>query len=44
MQLLADCLTIILATTFGPAFTPAVQATWQKLLTLVVTALTSQYF
>ncbi|KAG1968892.1 hemoglobin, beta adult 2 [Pimephales promelas] len=42
--LLADCLTIILATTFGPAFTPAVQATWQKLLTLVVTALTSQYF
>ncbi|XP_077069628.1 hemoglobin, beta adult 2 [Siphateles boraxobius] len=43
-NLLADCLTIVIATAFGPAFTPAVQATWQKLLSVVVSALTSQYF
>ncbi|XP_067238637.1 hemoglobin, beta adult 2 [Chanodichthys erythropterus] len=43
-RLLADCLTIVIATKFGPAFNPAVQATWQKLLSVVVSALTSRYF
>ncbi|XP_067277158.1 hemoglobin, beta adult 2 [Pseudorasbora parva] len=43
-RLLADCLTIVIATAFGPAFTPAVQATWQKLLSVVVSALSSRYF
>ncbi|XP_012689238.1 hemoglobin, beta adult 2 [Clupea harengus] len=43
-KLLADCLTIVLATKFGSAFTPEIQATWQKFLSVVVIALGSQYF
>ncbi|XP_076122452.1 hemoglobin cathodic subunit beta-like [Alosa pseudoharengus] len=43
-RLLADCLTIVVATKFGAAFTPEIQATWQKFLSVVVIALGSQYF
>ncbi|XP_062388792.1 hemoglobin cathodic subunit beta-like [Sardina pilchardus] len=43
-RLLADCLTIVIATKFGAAFTPEIQATWQKFLSVVVVALGSQYF
>ncbi|XP_016371607.1 hemoglobin cathodic subunit beta-like [Sinocyclocheilus rhinocerous] len=43
-RLLADCLTIVVATAFGSAFSPAVQATWQKFLSVVVSALSSRYF
>ncbi|XP_018973480.1 hemoglobin, beta adult 2 [Cyprinus carpio] len=43
-RLLADCLTIVVATAFGSAFNPAVQATWQKFLSVVVAALSSRYF
>lgn len=43
-QLLADCLSIVVATAFGSAFSPAVQATWQKFLSVVVAALSSRYF
>ncbi|XP_007238249.1 hemoglobin, beta adult 2 [Astyanax mexicanus] len=43
-RLLADCLTIVIATKFGAAFPPQVQATWQKLMAVVVAALTSRYF
>ncbi|PWS23136.1 hypothetical protein DKP78_14725 [Enterococcus faecium] len=42
-RLLADCLTIVIATKFGAAFSPQVQATWQKFLSSVVIALGSQY-
>ncbi|XP_016321145.1 hemoglobin, beta adult 2 isoform X2 [Sinocyclocheilus anshuiensis] len=40
-RLLADCLTIVVATAFGSAFSPA---TWQKFLSVVVSALSSRYF
>ncbi|KAB5531096.1 hypothetical protein PHYPO_G00136980 [Pangasianodon hypophthalmus] len=43
-RLLADCLTIVIATKFGAAFTPEIQATWQKFLAVVVAALSSRYF
>ncbi len=43
-QLLADCISIVVATAFGPAFSPAVQATWQKFLSVAVAALSSRYF
>ncbi|XP_050962504.1 hemoglobin, beta adult 2 [Labeo rohita] len=43
-RLLAECLTVILASAMGSAFSPAVQATWQKFLGAVVVALSSQYF
>ncbi|XP_051994734.1 hemoglobin cathodic subunit beta-like [Xyrauchen texanus] len=43
-RLLADCLTIVIATKFGSAFNPEVQATWQKFLSVVVSALSSRYF
>ncbi|XP_065108158.1 hemoglobin, beta adult 2 [Paramisgurnus dabryanus] len=43
-KLLADCLTIVVALKFGNAFTPEVQATWQKFLCVVVAALSSRYF
>ncbi|XP_056608204.1 hemoglobin cathodic subunit beta-like [Triplophysa dalaica] len=43
-RLLADCLSIVVATKFGSAFSPEVQATWQKFLSVVVAALTSKYF
>uniref|UniRef100_A0A672RFL4 Hemoglobin cathodic subunit beta-like n=1 Tax=Sinocyclocheilus grahami TaxID=75366 RepID=A0A672RFL4_SINGR len=43
-RLLADCLTIVVASAFGSALSPAVQATWQKFLSVVVAALSSRYF
>ncbi|KAG7491834.1 hypothetical protein MATL_G00008380 [Megalops atlanticus] len=42
-RLLADCLTIVIAGQMGSAFTPDVQATWQKFLAVVVSALCRQY-
>ncbi|XP_036422734.1 hemoglobin cathodic subunit beta-like [Colossoma macropomum] len=43
-RLLADCLTIVVAIKLGAAFSPQVQGTWQKLLAVVVAALSSRYF
>ncbi|KAF4115793.1 hemoglobin, beta adult 2 [Onychostoma macrolepis] len=43
-RLLADCLTVVVATAFGSAFSPGVQATWQKFMSVVVAALSSRYF
>uniref|UniRef100_A0A8C6S7A4 Hemoglobin beta embryonic-3 n=1 Tax=Neogobius melanostomus TaxID=47308 RepID=A0A8C6S7A4_9GOBI len=42
-RLLADCLSITVAAKMGSAFTPAVQAAWQKFLAVVVAALSKQY-
>ncbi|KAK7918989.1 hypothetical protein WMY93_010273 [Mugilogobius chulae] len=42
-RLLADCLTITVAAKMGPAFSPEVQAAWQKFLAVVVSALGKQY-
>ncbi|XP_051523597.1 hemoglobin subunit beta-like [Myxocyprinus asiaticus] len=42
-RLLADCLTIVIASTMGKAFTPDMQAAWQKFLAVVVSALCRQY-
>ncbi|KAK3511744.1 hypothetical protein QTP70_020741 [Hemibagrus guttatus] len=44
LQLFADCLTIVVATKFGAAFSPEIQAAWQKFLAVVVAALSSRYF
>uniref|UniRef100_A0A673W4N3 Globin domain-containing protein n=1 Tax=Salmo trutta TaxID=8032 RepID=A0A673W4N3_SALTR len=41
--MLGDCLTIVLACQMGRAFTPDVQAAWQKFLTVVVSALGRLY-
>ncbi|MGH0140108.1 UNVERIFIED_CONTAM: hypothetical protein FKN15_000558 [Acipenser sinensis] len=38
-----DCLSIVLAATFGHAYTPDVQAAWQKMIAVIVSALSSQY-
>lgn len=43
MQLLSDCLTIVVARKLGSAFTPEVQATFQKFMAVVVSALGKQY-
>ncbi|KAJ8345017.1 hypothetical protein SKAU_G00292100 [Synaphobranchus kaupii] len=43
-RLLADCLTIIMATKFGSGFPAEAQAVWQKFLAVVVNALSRQYF
>ncbi|KAK1793891.1 hypothetical protein P4O66_010811 [Electrophorus voltai] len=43
-QLLADCITIVIATKMRSAFTPEKQATWYKFLSVVVSALSKQYF
>lgn len=43
VQLLADCLTIVIAAKMAKAFTPEIQATWQKFLAAVVSALGRQY-
>ncbi|XP_041086059.1 hemoglobin subunit beta-like [Polyodon spathula] len=40
---LGDCLSIVLAATFGQAYTPDVQAAWQKMIAVIVYALSSQY-
>ncbi|XP_056325346.1 hemoglobin beta embryonic-2 [Danio aesculapii] len=42
-RLLADCLTIVIASTMGAAFTADMQAAWQKFLAVVVSALQRQY-
>lgn len=42
-QLLADCLTIVVAAQLGAGFTPAVQAAFQKFIAVVVSALGRQY-
>ncbi|XP_017273738.1 hemoglobin subunit beta-1 [Kryptolebias marmoratus] len=42
-KLLADCLTIVIAAKLGNAFNPEVQATFQKFLAVVVSALGRQY-
>ncbi|KAL7830696.1 hypothetical protein SRHO_G00318230 [Serrasalmus rhombeus] len=43
-RLLADCLTIVVSIKLGGAFSPQVQGTFQKLLAVVVAALSSRYF
>ncbi|XP_055753391.1 hemoglobin subunit beta-1-like [Salvelinus fontinalis] len=43
-RVLADVLTIVIAAKFGPAFTPEIQATWQKFMKVVVAAMGSRYF
>ncbi|XP_071391816.1 hemoglobin subunit beta-2-like [Centroberyx affinis] len=42
-RVLADCLSIVTAAKMGKAFTPDVQAAWQKFLSVVVSALGRQY-
>uniref|UniRef100_A0A3P9H9S9 Leucine carboxyl methyltransferase 1 n=3 Tax=Oryzias TaxID=8089 RepID=A0A3P9H9S9_ORYLA len=42
-KLLADCLTIVIAAKLGSAFSPEIQATFQKFLAVVVSALGRQY-
>ncbi|MGH0118795.1 UNVERIFIED_CONTAM: hypothetical protein FKN15_062257 [Acipenser sinensis] len=42
-RLLGETLIIVLAGHFGAAFTPAIQATWQKFLAVVISALSKQY-
>ncbi|XP_041825043.1 hemoglobin subunit beta-like [Melanotaenia boesemani] len=43
-KLLADCLTIVIASQLGKDFTPEVQAAFQKFLAVVVSALRKQYY
>uniref|UniRef100_A0A3Q0RCI8 Hemoglobin beta embryonic-3 n=1 Tax=Amphilophus citrinellus TaxID=61819 RepID=A0A3Q0RCI8_AMPCI len=43
LQLLSDCLTIVIAGKLGSAFTPEVQAAFQKFVAVVVSALGKQY-
>ncbi|XP_058477023.1 hemoglobin subunit beta-1-like [Solea solea] len=43
-NLLADCLTIVIASKMGEDFTPETQATFQKFLAVVVNALGKQYY
>ncbi|PWA20739.1 hypothetical protein CCH79_00020996 [Gambusia affinis] len=42
-SLLSDCLTIVIASKMGSGFTPEIQATFQKFLAVVVSALGKQY-
>ncbi|XP_063077350.1 hemoglobin beta embryonic-2 [Engraulis encrasicolus] len=42
-KLLGDCLSVVVAGKMGLAFTPEVQATWQKFLACVISALCRQY-
>uniref|UniRef100_A0A672MFC6 Globin domain-containing protein n=1 Tax=Sinocyclocheilus grahami TaxID=75366 RepID=A0A672MFC6_SINGR len=42
-NLLGDCVTIVVASQLGRAFTPDIQAAWQKFLAVVVSALGKQY-
>ncbi|KAG5262519.1 hypothetical protein AALO_G00276000 [Alosa alosa] len=42
-RLLADCLSVVIAGKMGTAFTPEIQAAWQKFLAVVVNALGRQY-
>ncbi|XP_077057203.1 hemoglobin subunit beta-like [Siphateles boraxobius] len=43
-QLLADCLTVVIARRMGTDFTPDIQAAWQKFLSVVISALRRQYY
>ncbi|MBN3283358.1 HBRH protein, partial [Polyodon spathula] len=43
-RLLGESLIISLAAQFGDAFTPDIQAAWQKLLAVVTAALSKQYY
>ncbi|XP_044036530.1 hemoglobin subunit beta-1-like [Siniperca chuatsi] len=43
-RLLADCITIAVACKLRSAFNPQAQATWQKFLSAVVEAMSSQYY
>ncbi|CAM4709341.1 unnamed protein product [Leuciscus chuanchicus] len=43
-QLLADCLTVVLARRMTTDFTPDIQAAWQKFLSVVISALRRQYY
>ncbi|XP_051245311.1 hemoglobin cathodic subunit beta [Dicentrarchus labrax] len=43
-KLLADCITIAVACKLKSALNPQAQATWQKFLSVVVDAMSSQYF
>ncbi|XP_033887121.2 hemoglobin subunit beta-2-like [Acipenser ruthenus] len=38
-----DCLSIVLAATFGTAYTPDVHAAWQKMIAVIISALSKQY-
>nr|XP_023664892.1 hemoglobin subunit beta-like [Paramormyrops kingsleyae] len=42
-RLLADCITIVVASQLGSAFTAEVQAAWQKFMAVVVSGLCRQY-
>ncbi|XP_023664891.2 hemoglobin cathodic subunit beta-like [Paramormyrops kingsleyae] len=42
-RLLADCITIVISTKLAAAFSPDVQAAWQKFLDVVVSALSREY-
>ena len=42
-QLLADCMTVVIAAKLGNAFTVETQVAWQKFLAVVVSALGRQY-
>ncbi|KAK9965488.1 hypothetical protein ABG768_004577 [Culter alburnus] len=42
-QLLADCLTMVIAKRMRIEFTPDIQAAWQKFLSVVISALRRQY-
>ncbi|KAK7122792.1 hypothetical protein R3I94_019791 [Phoxinus phoxinus] len=43
-QLLADCLTVVIARRMGTDFTPDIQAAWQKFISVVISALRRQYY
>ncbi|XP_047428234.1 hemoglobin cathodic subunit beta-like [Mugil cephalus] len=43
-RLLADCLTITVACKLKSGLNPQIQATWQKFLSAVVDAMSSQYY
>ncbi|XP_056111331.1 hemoglobin subunit beta-like [Rhinichthys klamathensis goyatoka] len=43
-QLLADCLTVVIARRMRTDFTPDIQAAWQKFLSVVISALRRQYY
>lgn len=42
-KLLADCITVVIATKMRAGFTPPMQAAWYKFLSVVVSALSKQY-
>uniref|UniRef100_A0A1Z0YU12 Beta chain n=1 Tax=Acipenser stellatus TaxID=7903 RepID=A0A1Z0YU12_ACIST len=42
-QHFGDCLSIVLAATFGTAYTPDVHAAWQKMIAVIISALSKEY-